>query len=228
MRVLLIKDDAALGATRRRRLSPRDADMTPRAPRSLRWRLGLGLGLAAGLTIVWLAAIRAAALTMRHEIEKVFDSALSEMAQRVLTLTATDLMSRDAMAKPVRVALLRGDAQYLIYVVRDAEGRLLLRSHDADPAVFPPVTGRGFVDTPTLRVYFDEALNGAGGRAADGRRARAAARLREAITARDAGDLSPVAAPDLPGDLTLRRHAIWSRSSPPRLAAQPRTAASPE
>ncbi len=45
-------------------------------------------------------------------------------------------------------------------MVRDAEGRVLLRSHKANLSVFPPFTGMGFADTPTHRIYADAALQG--------------------------------------------------------------------
>jgi two-component system OmpR family sensor kinase len=46
------------------------------------------------------------------------------------------------------------------YLVRDAEGLILLQSHAADPAVFPPYDGPGFRQTATHRFYSDAALQG--------------------------------------------------------------------
>lgn len=45
-------------------------------------------------------------------------------------------------------------------MVRDAEGRILLQSHAADPADFPPYDGRGFRQTKGFRLYNDAALRG--------------------------------------------------------------------
>ncbi|MEY8843383.1 hypothetical protein AB9K41_30515 [Cribrihabitans sp. XS_ASV171] len=42
--------------------------------------------------------------------------------------------------------------------MRDAEGRILLQSHAADPAVLPPWDGSGFRQTATHRLYSDAAL----------------------------------------------------------------------
>jgi two-component system OmpR family sensor kinase len=55
---------------------------------------------------------------------------------------------------------MREHDEYFTYVVRDAEGQVLLRSHKADLTVFPPFNGMGFTDTPTHRIYSDAALQG--------------------------------------------------------------------
>lgn len=44
--------------------------------------------------------------------------------------------------------------------MRDDLGRVLLRSHSADIAVFPPYEDVGFSQTATHRLYFDAALRG--------------------------------------------------------------------
>lgn len=93
-------------------------------------------------------------------MDEVFDSALEETAQRILPLAVLDIIDRVEEGLSQRVAPLRGHDAYFTYVVRDAEGRILLRSHDADDAVFPPFTQTGFADTPTHRLYYDAALQG--------------------------------------------------------------------
>ena len=55
-----------------------------RMPRSLRGRLGLSLGVV--LTLLWVAAASLTAMTLRHEMDEVFDSALAATAQRLLPL----------------------------------------------------------------------------------------------------------------------------------------------
>ena len=50
--------------------------------------------------------------------------------------------------------------QYLTYLVRDAEGNILLQSQNAKADKFPPVTLLGFVTTPDYRVYTGTALDG--------------------------------------------------------------------
>jgi two-component system OmpR family sensor kinase len=93
-------------------------------------------------------------------MNEVFDSALEETAQRILPIAALEIIGREEQGVTQRVATLRQHDEYFTYVVRDAQGRVLLRSHGADEAVFPPFGGMGFVDTPTHRLYFDAALQG--------------------------------------------------------------------
>ena len=59
-----------------------------------------------------------------------------------------------------RVTTLRAHEEYFTYLVRDAGGTVLMRSHAADEATFPPFTGTGFAWTPTHRIYQDAALKG--------------------------------------------------------------------
>lgn len=129
------------------------------APRSLQWRLSLWLGL--GLTLLWLAAAAVTIQKLRHEMDEVFDSALEETGQRLLPLAVRDIVGRDSDDDASQsVATMREHNEYFTYVVRDAEDRVLLRSHKADLSVFPPFTAMGFANTPTHRIYSDAALQG--------------------------------------------------------------------
>ena len=60
----------------------------------------LSLGLAIGVTGLWLLATVGAGLIIRHEIDEVFDSALREVAQRVLPLAYIEVLDRDTAAPP--------------------------------------------------------------------------------------------------------------------------------
>jgi two-component system OmpR family sensor kinase len=128
-------------------------------PRSLQWRLSLWLGL--GITLLWTFAAVVTAQKLRHEMNEVFDSALEETGQRLLPLAVRDIVGRDSDDDASQsVATMREHNEYFTYVVRDGEGRVLLRSHKADLSVFPPFTGMGFADTRTHRIYSDAALQG--------------------------------------------------------------------
>lgn len=130
-------------------------------PRSLQWRLSLWLGL--GVALLWAVAAAVTAHKLRHEMNEVFDSALEETAQRILPLAVLDIIGRDHDGDDdaeQSVATLRRHDEYFTYVVRDSEGKVLLRSHNADLAVFPPFAGTGFADTSTHQIYFDAALRG--------------------------------------------------------------------
>ncbi|MBL4628239.1 MAG: sensor histidine kinase N-terminal domain-containing protein [Roseicyclus sp.] len=129
-----------------------------RLPRSLRGRLGLSLGVM--LTLLWVAAASLTAVTLRHEMDDVFDSALQETAQRLLPLAVVDIVGRDDVGVTQRLGATRDHTELFTYVVRDAQGRILLQSHSADPATFPAYDGAGFRQTATHRLYNEDALQG--------------------------------------------------------------------
>lgn len=129
-----------------------------RWPASLQARLGLSLGLV--LTVLWLAAATVTAMIVRDEMDEVFDSALRETAERVLPLAVTDIVGREEQGLTQRLAPIRAHNEFFTYLVRDAEGRILLQSHAADPSVFPPYDGPGFRETATHRLYSDAVLQG--------------------------------------------------------------------
>lgn len=129
------------------------------APRSLQWRLSLWLGL--GIAVLWAAAATVTVQKLRHEMDTVFDSALEETGQRLLPLAVRDIIGRDIDDDISQsVATMREHDEYFTYVVRSAEGEVLLRSHKADLSVFPPFSGMGFANTPTHRIYSDAAVQG--------------------------------------------------------------------
>lgn len=127
-----------------------------KVPRSLEVRLALAIGL--GVTLLWIAAASVTANILRHEMNEVFDSALAETAQRILPLAVLDIVGRDEEGLTQRIATLRKHDEYFTYVVRDPQGRVLLKSHDADESIFPPFEATGFRDTATHRLYYDAAL----------------------------------------------------------------------
>ncbi len=105
-------------------------------------------------------AIGMTAQNLVHEMNEVFDSALEETAQRMLPLAVIDIINREEEGRDRRVETLRPHDEYLTYLVRDAKGNVLLRSHEADEQSFPSFERVGFVTTPTHRIYFDAALQG--------------------------------------------------------------------
>ena len=125
---------------------------------SLRLRLGLWLALA--VTALWLAAATVAGLVLRREIGEVFDSALQEVAQRVLPLAYAELLSRDGGSATQHMAPIGPHREYITYVVRDADGRELLQSSDADLMQIPRGLPPGFHSTERLRTYTEAAVRG--------------------------------------------------------------------
>lgn len=122
-----------------------------RSEHSLQRRLGLGLTL--GVTLLWLVAVAVSGLVVRYELNKVFDSALEETAQRILPLAVVEVINRDAATTPQRILPLAAHDEHLTYLVQDAAGNTLLHSHSADRQVFGNQPHTGFVSTPTHRIY---------------------------------------------------------------------------
>ncbi|MBI1219863.1 MAG: HAMP domain-containing protein [Rhodobacteraceae bacterium] len=129
-----------------------------RRPSSLQGRLSLFVGL--GVALLWIAAAALTAEVVNRRMAAVFDSALQEAAQRILPLAAVDIFDRGDDGSTRRIAPLRPHDELLTYVVRDGGGRVLMTSHNADPADFPPFRAIGFQQTAKHRLYYDAALRG--------------------------------------------------------------------
>jgi len=127
-------------------------------PMSLQRRLGLTLGIL--LSVLWVGAASVTAFLARHDMDKVFDSALQETAQRIMPLVVADVLGREPSDLTQRMSISRNHDELLTYLVRDREGRVLLLSHDADPGIFPHWEGIGFSQSTTHRFYSEDALQG--------------------------------------------------------------------
>jgi two-component system OmpR family sensor kinase len=127
-------------------------------PRSLQARLALSLGVL--LTVLWIAAASVTAVILRGEMDRVFDSALQETAQRLLPLAVVDIVGREEDGVTQRLGAIRQHNEFFTYIVRDTEGRVLLQSHAADLEVFADYYWPGFRQTATHRLYNDDALQG--------------------------------------------------------------------
>ena len=128
-----------------------------KAPWSIAQRLSSLLTLA--LTALWLVAVVAAAAVVNHETNEVFDSALQETAQRLVPLVVEDFgeQSDDDHEDEARVIEenleFANHEEYLVYQVRDAEGHVLLRSHDAPVRAFPAALKRGHAEVGDWRFF---------------------------------------------------------------------------
>jgi len=71
-----------------------------------------------------------------------------------------DVVGREDDGVTQRLGAIREHQELFTYVVRDADGRILLQSHAAEPAVFPDYDGPGFRQTATHRLYNEDALQG--------------------------------------------------------------------
>lgn len=122
----------------------------------------LSLGLTGAITLAWLAATLIGSAHVREEINEVSDSALQEVVQRVLPLAYMEVLHRDTADQTSDVVTPVGPhREYITYIVRDQTGRVLMQSHDAEPARFPSPPRNGFEDGPDTRFYTDTAAKGA-------------------------------------------------------------------
>ncbi|HTN34299.1 MAG TPA: sensor histidine kinase N-terminal domain-containing protein, partial [Marinobacter sp.] len=119
----------------------------------------LGTWLTIGITLLWLLGVGAAGLIAHHEMSEIFDSALEETAQRILSLAVTEILNRESDTGHQRAPALKDHDEYLTYLVRDRSGNLLLQSHDVDPGIFGPRPLEGFSETSTHRFYGASAVS---------------------------------------------------------------------
>ena len=124
--------------------------MSLRLPKSLHGRLALSVGI--GVAALWVITALITATILRHEINEVFDSALEETGQRILPLAIKEFLEREDDGTEQLITTLREHDEFLTYVVRDASGRVLLRSLDADLDDFPPIKNTGFMRSEERRV----------------------------------------------------------------------------
>lgn len=125
---------------------------------SIRLRSAAALSLI--VTLIWLGTALVTARLLTSELEEVFDSALQETGQRILQLAVVDVLGREEEGVTQHLMALDDHEEYFTYVVRDDQGRILLTSHRAEPAQFPPMAGNGFHQTPDLRLYHETAVRG--------------------------------------------------------------------
>lgn len=127
-------------------------------PKSLRVRLALGLAFS--LAALWIGASLNAGNVLRHETDEVFDSALREVAERILPLAYEQMLAdEDGGDGGLRLPPV-GTQEFISYVVRDGNGRELLRSSFADAMRIPAGLAPGFATTDTLRTYTETAVQG--------------------------------------------------------------------
>lgn len=119
------------------------------------------LWLSLTTTTLWLVAAGLGTVVMKSEFGEIFDSALQQTGDRLLPLVVDDLMQRDPQQNPVlgTSAPLPDSDGSLIYQVRDAQGRVLMQSHQAWAAPFPAPLQAGFWENNQYRIYTTAAVN---------------------------------------------------------------------
>ncbi|MCO6187046.1 ATP-binding protein [Rhizobium sp. L1K21] len=140
---------------------------------SLQARLALVVGLS--VTILWLLAAAVTAHLVGEEMEEVFDDGLKATAQRILPIARHDLREGIRRHRPpkddddeeeLENNLRRSgdrEARYgedVTFLVRNAQGDVLLTSGDVDQSIFPPYQKDGFLRTQTHQLYYEAAGSG--------------------------------------------------------------------
>ncbi|MET3528702.1 ATP-binding protein [Phenylobacterium koreense] len=127
-------------------------------PRSL--RRDLSLGVAFGVAVLWLAALLLAGGVLRHELNKVSDSALQEVAERILSIAVVELTNSVDEPLARQVSPLDAEDEYLTYAVYDGSDHVLLFSHDAHRKLFSDGPRLGFWNRHGYRLYGTAAVSG--------------------------------------------------------------------
>lgn len=124
----------------------------------------LVVSLTGLVTVLWLASTGFALTIMHKELDQSLDSSLQEAAQRLLTLAAQSQVGTTASSPHVEAPevgrLIVEHNEYLTYQLRDLNGRVLLRSHDAPKEPYPAPLLPGFANTDTLRIYTEGTVSG--------------------------------------------------------------------
>lgn len=116
-------------------------------------------GLTIGMVLLWLVATAVSGLVVRHKLDKAFDNAMQETAERILPLAVLDILNREDTATPQRVASLNARQDGFSYLIRDNQGNIVLQSFGADLAVFGPKPMQGFMTSASHRLYGASALS---------------------------------------------------------------------
>lgn len=126
--------------------------------KSLQARLIIGIGL--GLAVLWLVVAAVATQRIRGQMDRAADTTMAAAAHRLLPLLANDARRGGLGDRSRRLAQTRHDRERYDYIVRDARGRVLLRSYDAQDEDLPLRRRPGFFDHQGKRVYQDQTPGG--------------------------------------------------------------------
>lgn len=123
----------------------------------------LVFGLTGCVIALWLAATGGGAYMALLELEEELDAALQETAQRLLPLAVDDLYRRrrsdGSEPREIPEATVAAHYErYLTYQLRDRDGRVLLKSHDASSAPFDAPLTNGFVNVDGFRTYTEPSI----------------------------------------------------------------------
>ena len=111
------------------------------------------IGLTLGTTLLWCAAAAYSTYVSRHELNEAFDRALEEAARRILPLAADDVLGHETDDGHTIQHFIAGSREYFSYQVRDSNGRIVLRAHDAPLEPFNGTPNPGFATQGRYRLF---------------------------------------------------------------------------
>ena len=113
------------------------------------------LGLTLGTTILWFGAASYSSYISYHELNEAFDHALHESAQRLLPLAADSVLGHEGHDARAIHHFIEGRNEYLSFQLRDASGRIVMRTHDAPLKPYNVTPSPGFSTVGDYRLFTD-------------------------------------------------------------------------
>ena len=110
------------------------------------------------VTCVWLLGLFLAGVQLKKELNKTFDSALQETAERILPLALVEIFNREEAKLLQQLPALSAHEERLTYQVRNADGEVLLQSHTARQKSFTTPLRDGFDSQDGYRIYTVSAI----------------------------------------------------------------------
>ncbi|UJW77453.1 sensor histidine kinase [Rhizobium sp. SL42] len=123
----------------------------------------LVIWLTVAISCFWFVAAGLGVIVMRDEFGEIFDSALQQTAERLMPLVVDDLFQRPETDTPLSLqpnnAVAVAPEDELIYQVRDANGRVILHSHDSTKEPFKAPLVPGFWQDEEHRILTTSAVS---------------------------------------------------------------------
>ncbi len=110
------------------------------------------------VTCLWLLGLFLAGVQLKRELNKTFDSALQETAERILPLALVEIFNREEAKLLQQLPALSAHEERLTYQVRNADGEVLLQSHTARQKSFSTPLRNGFDSQDGYRIYTVSAI----------------------------------------------------------------------
>lgn len=127
----------------------------PGLVRRLAWSLVAIVAVFCGL------AGLAGGLTIHRELNEAMDRTLEQMARRLLPLVVDDLYAREPStgARSLALSVTEEEDETMVFQARDAQGRVVLRSHEAPVEPLTAALTPGFATEDGWRVYTQAAIS---------------------------------------------------------------------